>query len=248
MRVVGVIPARFGSSRLPGKALLSLAGKPMLQWVIEGVQSCESMDELIVATDHEEIKNLAESVGCKAVMTDSHLASGTDRVWAAASHLDCDVVINIQGDEPLVTGVLLDQLVAPFFDVEGLEMSTLAHPMERSDLKDPSQVKVILNKWSDAIYFSRFPIPYSRHEEIKSSLACLKHIGLYAYSRSFLETFCSHQPVDLEQGEGLEQLRALYLGAQIRVVPVNEVCGGVDTPEDVTKIEALLKAKREDQR
>lgn len=244
MKVIGVIPARFGSQRFPGKPLAQILGKPLLKWVIEGVQTASQVDHFLVATDHPDIFRLAENCGFTAVMTDSSLPSGSDRVWAAVKDLDCDIAINIQGDEPLITGSLLDQLVAPLKEDPSLEMSTLGRPIQGGDLEALSTAKIVLNRRHEALYFSRFPIPYSRVDAKHLSSVCCKHIGLYAYRKDFLKLFCEQGPVDLELAESLEQLRALYLGARIRVVSVEAESWGVDTPEDVAKIESLIEKGR----
>lgn len=244
MKVVGVIPARYGSTRFPGKPLVPVAGKPLIQWVIEACQSSRLLSDVIVATDHGEIFELAEKLGVKVAMTASELPSGSDRVYAAVLNEDADVIVNIQGDEPLLEGRLLDQLVQPFEDSSELQMSTLATPIkDLEELKSPNVVKVVTAGNGDALYFSRFPIPYSRLDAEPPVAACSKHIGLYAYRKEFLAEFCRQTPVALEMSESLEQLRALYLGATIRVVSVDCELHGVDTPEDVSKVESVLAKK-----
>lgn len=241
-----MIPARFGSQRFPGKPLAKIAGKPLLQWVIEGAKTAKSISEIVVATDHQEIAALAKQCGVAAAMTASEIPSGSDRAWAAAQERVADVVVNIQGDEPLITGRLLDGLTEPFFSDKNLEMATLGRPLKTGDLESQSTAKIVLNKKGEALYFSRLPIPYSRMSVDASLIGavCLKHIGLYAFKKAFLQTFCENGPTALEQAESLEQLRALYLGARIRVVQVDHESWGVDTPEDIAKIEELLRIKR----
>lgn len=243
MKAIGVIPARFGSTRFPGKPLKLILGKPLLQWVIEGSQTSRKLSEIWVATDHPEIFALAEKCGARAVMTDSELPTGSDRVHAAAQKSDADVLINIQGDEPLISGGLLDQLVTPMLSDPTLEMATLGRQIKAGDLESPNTAKIVLNREGEALYFSRFPIPYSKGKvDPQASMAlCLKHIGLYAFRKSFLAEFCAHGPTPLESAEGLEQLRALYMGARIKVVEVDHESWGVDTPEDVARVEALLR-------
>jgi 3-deoxy-manno-octulosonate cytidylyltransferase (CMP-KDO synthetase) len=249
MTAVGVIPARFGSTRFPGKPLRPVLGKPLLQWVIEGALTSRHLREVVVATDHDEIALLAEKAGVRAVMTPPDLATGSDRVFYAVQTwaLDLagdDVIVNIQGDEPLITGALLDQLVEPFFIDPGLPMATLGRALKAGDLESRNTAKIVLNRRGEALYFSRFPIPYSRIDAPEREALCLKHIGLYAFRKSFLAEFCAEPPTPLESAEGLEQLRALYLGARIKVVPVEHESWGVDTPEDIAKVEALLKGQR----
>ncbi len=244
MAAIGVIPARYGSTRFPGKPLKKILDKPLLQWVIEGAKSARQLSEIWVATDHVEILRLAEKCGVKAIMTPADLPTGSDRVYAAVRDSAFDVVVNIQGDEPLITGALLDQLVAPMLSDSTLAMATLGRRLKEGDLESRNTAKIVLNNRSEALYFSRLPIPHSRVDASAHGAVCLKHIGLYAFRKSFLAEFCSQPPTPLELAEGLEQLRALYLGARIRVVEVDHESWGVDTPEDVAKIESLLRSRR----
>lgn len=243
MKVIGVIPARFASTRFPGKPLKLVGGKPLLQWVVEAAKTARSIDEVWLATDDEKIAELGRALHIKVVMTSPELPSGSDRVWAAVKGEVLDVVVNIQGDEPLITGHLLDQLVAPFKADAALEMATLARELQPGDLESKNTAKIVTNVSGNAIYFSRFGIPFSRVDAKQNPDICLKHIGIYAYRKNFLEQFCAQGPVPLELAEGLEQLRALYLGASIRVVKVDHESWGVDTPEDVTKVEGLLRQR-----
>jgi len=240
MKAIGVIPARYGSTRFPGKPLQPILNKPLLQWVIEGAKQSKTLEDVWVATDHEEIQALAQKLKVKAVMTAPELVSGSDRVFAAIHDVNVDVVVNIQGDEPLITGDLLDQLVSPMLEDETLPMATLGRVLQPGDLESRNTAKIVLNDRSEALYFSRLPIPYSRTEAGPEPI-CLKHIGLYAFRKSFLGRFCKAGPCPLEMSEGLEQLRALYLGARIRVVQVQHESWGVDTPEDIAKVEAMLR-------
>lgn len=243
MKAIGVIPARWGSTRFPGKPLEKISGRPLLQWVIEGARTSLKLQEICVATDDERIASLAASCGARAVLTPSDLPTGTDRVWRAVENLDADVVLNIQGDEPLIEGRLLDQLVAPFEADADLEMATLGRPLDDEALKSQNTAKIVLNHRAEALYFSRFPIPYSRVAASGAIEGALKHIGIYAYRRAFLKRFCEQAPTVLEQMEGLEQLRALYLGARIKVVQVEHDSWGVDTPSDVQKIEKIMQER-----
>lgn len=238
---IGVIPARWGSTRFPGKPLALIDGKPLLKWVIEGAKTSRKLREIFVATDDERIANIALECRVRPIMTDASLATGTDRVWQASKWLDADVVLNIQGDEPLIDGALLDALVEPFEQDAELEMATLGRPLDAESLASPNTAKIVLNARGEAIYFSRFPIPYSREKAAEPIMSAMKHIGIYAYRRAFLERFCAQAPTALEKMEGLEQLRALYLGARIRVVPVEHDSWGVDTPDDVQKIEQIIR-------
>ena len=244
MSVLGVIPARYGSVRLPAKPLKNILGRPLLSWVIEGVQSSEKIDQFVVATDHADIAALAEKCGMEAVMTSPDHPSRSDRVWEVAAQKDCDIVLNIQGDEPLVSGALLDELATPLIEDATIDMATLGRELKPGDLEAATTAKIVLNHSQQALYFSRHPIPYSRQTPADVAGACLKHIGLYAYRKTFLKTFCEAGPADIELAEGLEQLRALYLGASIHVVKVDHESWGVDTEDDVAKIEKLLEGRQ----
>nr|BFD62001.1 3-deoxy-manno-octulosonate cytidylyltransferase [Bdellovibrio sp. HM001] len=245
MKIVGVIPARFGSTRFPGKPLVNLKGRPLIQWTVEGAKKSKLLSEVIVATDHEGIRAAAEAVGVKVVMTDSDLPTGSDRIHAAIKDVPCDVVVNIQGDEPLVTGELIDRLAQVFVDDPKMDMATLAHPISAEELQSPNSVKVVTNFRDEALYFSRYAIPYSRLSAADAGTmdGCLKHIGMYAYSKGFLKQFCEAPPALIEKAESLEQLRALYLGAKIKVIRVKEASVGVDTPEDLARLEKLLSSQ-----
>ena len=176
-------------------------------------------------------------------MTASELPSGSDRVWAAAQERDADVILNIQGDEPLLQGKWIDQLIEPFFSEPDLKMATIAHAIHPSELNELSVVKVILNQNSEGIYFSRHAIPYTRQTFEESPHLCLKHIGLYAYKKAFLKKFCQTAPTALERAESLEQLRAIYLGEKIKVMPIDALSIGVDTPDDVKAVSKILVGK-----
>ncbi|KHD89881.1 MAG: 3-deoxy-manno-octulosonate cytidylyltransferase [Bdellovibrio sp. ArHS] len=242
MKIVGVIPARYGSTRFPGKPLELLKGRPLIQWTIEGAKKSKLISELIVATDHEGIKAAAEAAGVKVVMTASELPTGSDRINAAVQNIECDIVVNIQGDEPQVTGELIDKLAQVFLEDKNLDMATLAHPISEEELHSMNAVKVVLNKNDEALYFSRYAMPYSRKsaKDMGSLDGCMKHIGMYAYTKKFLKTFCAAPPAFIENAESLEQLRALYLGAKIKVIRVKEALVGVDTPEDLARLAKML--------
>ena len=245
MKFIGVIPARYASTRFPAKPLALLHGKPMIQWVVEGARKSKLLSDIIVATDHEDIRKAVESIGCKVAMTDSHLPTGSDRIHAATKDIDFDVVVNIQGDEPLVTGELIDNLAGLFEKDRSVDMATLAHPVSLEELESANAVKVVLNHKDEALYFSRYAIPYSRVKgaQAPALTGCLKHIGMYAYTKKFLKTFCEAKPAEIEVAESLEQLRALYLGAKIKVLRVKEASLGVDTPDDLAKLEIIMRGK-----
>jgi 3-deoxy-manno-octulosonate cytidylyltransferase (CMP-KDO synthetase) len=239
-KTVGVIPARFASTRFPGKPLHPIAGRPLLEWVVRAAQQAQSLQHVLIATDHEDIAALGRRLGIEVVMTDSDLPSGSDRVWAAVKDLDAEAVVNIQGDEPLLKGELIDQLVEGFWRA-GTEMATLVKPLELQDLNNPNVVKAVVNRANQALYFSRLPIPYTRMRPESKVEACWQHLGLYVYKKSFLKLFCETAPALLERAESLEQLRALWLGAKIQTIIVDYHCMGVDSPEDVSKVESFLR-------
>jgi 3-deoxy-manno-octulosonate cytidylyltransferase (CMP-KDO synthetase) len=247
MRVLAVIPSRFGSTRFPGKPLALIAGKPLLQHVVEGISSAKKITQTCVATDDQRIYDLAMGLGATAVMTASELPTGTDRVWAAAKFLETqglkfDVVVNVQGDEPLLTGDVVDALIGAFSDANPPAMATLGRRLKSEDLTNPNVAKVVLGRDGNALYFSRLAVPFTRTEFVQGQDSLvLKHIGIYSFSRSFLETFCDTKPCPLELAESLEQLRALWMGARIKIIPTEHESWGVDTPSDVVLVESKLK-------
>lgn len=248
--VFGVIPARFGSTRFPGKPLELINGTELIAWVIRGTKKSKLLSQVLVATDDVRIAKVAEREGVTAIMTDSDLPSGSDRIWAAIhspkiAASDSAIVINIQGDEPLVTGELIDSLVQPMLVDKTLEMATLAHAISLEELKSENSVKVIVNERSEAIYFSRFAIPYSRIAASgKNITGVYKHIGMYAYRAGFLKKYCAAPVAEIEKAEALEQLRALYLGARIKVILTPTKSWGVDTLEDLKIIEKMMRGEK----
>jgi 3-deoxy-manno-octulosonate cytidylyltransferase (CMP-KDO synthetase) len=241
MKVIGVIPSRYGSTRFPGKPLAPIAGKPLLQWVVEGARQSRRLSEVLVATDDERIAELCRKIGVDFAMTSPELPTGTDRIEAAVRGREADVVVNIQGDEPMTNGHILDALVEPMVEDASLEMATLGKKLQDEDLENQNAAKIALDSRGRALYFSRYPIPFSRSSEARHEIG-LKHIGIYAYRRAFLERFCRQPPVPLELSEGLEQLRALYLGASIAVVRVEHESWEVNVPDDVAEVERRMKA------
>jgi len=242
MKFVAVIPSRYASVRFPAKPLAKILNKEMLAWVIEGAKSAEVFTDIIVATDHAEIASLAKAYKATAVMTDPDLPTGTDRVWQAVKNIDCDWVVNIQGDEPLIAARALQDLVNKCEANPDWSMASLATQLRVEELENPNVVKVIMNQNDQAIYFSRFAIPFSRDKEFNSEVA-KKHMGIYAYKKSFLQKFCAQEPTVLEKKESLEQLRALYMGVAIGMqVGEYDTCG-VDVPEDITIVESILKER-----
>lgn len=241
-----VIPARHGSTRLPGKPLLDIGGKPMIQRVVERAQA-SGATEVVVATDDQRIRKTCETLGIAVEMTASSHRSGSDRVAEVIERRgwsDDTIVVNLQGDEPCMPAALIDQVASNLAALEGVGMATLAYPiMDGSMLFDPHVVKVAISSAGFALYFSRAPIPWHRDEflgnkaSLPKSVDFLRHIGLYAYRAAFLERFVGLEPSPLEIAESLEQLRALWHGAPIHVGLATEVPGpGVDTPDDLARV------------
>jgi 3-deoxy-manno-octulosonate cytidylyltransferase (CMP-KDO synthetase) len=241
MRIIGVIPSRWGSTRFPGKSLHPVCGKPLVQWVVEAVQRARMLDEVIVATDDRRIAEAVQGF-VKVAMTRPDHPSGTDRVAEAAQAAEDDIVINIQGYEPLIRPQLIDALASRMKSDAGWAMATAACPIRsQRDLEARTVVKVVLARDGGALYFSRLPIPCRRDgaPDLSSGLY-LRHLGIYAYRGAFLQRLVSEPPCALETSECLEQLRALYLGGRIAVIQTEELGVGVDTPEDVPVVERIL--------
>jgi len=243
MNVIGVIPARWASTRLPGKSLVDLCGRPMVQWVVERAMEVESLSQVVVATDDERIKDAVESFGGTAVMTREDHPSGTDRIAEAACGFDADLVVNIQGDEPLLNPQMVDDLIAIMLGDDSWDMGTAATPiLNDEDLNDPSVVKVVWAEDHRALYFSRSIIPFVRDDDMRGNVTHWRHLGIYVYRYDFLKRMVSAAPCILEQAEKLEQLRSLHLGAKMVVMETDDTGIGVDTPEDVVRAESLLRA------
>ena len=239
LKVIGIIPARYASTRFEGKPLALLGGKPMVQHVYERASESELLEQLIVATDDERIRQAVEAFGGNVAMTSSNHRSGTDRVAEVAATVDAEVVVNIQGDEPFVSAAVLDQLVRPFRARPDLEMSTLCQRIDESALlSDPNIVKVVRDNQGHALYFSRSLIPSPRNS---IGQVAWEHIGLYAYRREFLLKLSQMEPTPLEQTEGLEQLRVLENGHKILVVSTENHIGiSVDTPAELERAKQRL--------
>lgn len=240
---IGVIPARYGSTRLPGKALVRLCGKPLIQWVYERAARASQLTALVVATDDERIRAAVESFGGRVIMTRPDHPSGTDRIAEAIVGLRGDVILNIQGDEPLIEPQLIDDLAIVLQSDPAWDMATAASPIAHlHELESPAVVKVVCGRDDEALYFSRAAIPHIRDGVFPpASPAHWRHIGLYAYRREYLNRLVAEPPCELEQLEKLEQLRALYIGCRMKVVRTSHVALGVDVPEDVPKAESALR-------
>ena len=244
MRTIGVIPARWGSTRFPGKSLFPLCGKPLVRWVAEAACRARELDEVIVATDDGRIAEAVAGVA-RVVMTRPDHPSGTDRVAEAAQAAEEDVVVNIQGDEPLIAPELIDALAVRMRESPVWSMATAACPIRSArDLEARAVVKVVVARDGGALYFSRLPIPCRRDgaPDLASGLY-LRHLGIYAYRGAFLGRLVREAPCGLEQTECLEQLRALYLGGRIAVILTEDEGVGVDTPEDAPVVEAILQKR-----
>lgn len=244
MKIVGIIPARYGSTRFPGKPLAKIHGKPMIQWVYENASKCEALSELWVATDNEEIMSTVQSFGGKAIMTMEEHPSGTDRCLEAyiKSGSDCDVVINIQGDEPFIKPEMLE-ILANLFNRPQVELATLVKKVESLEtLLDPNKVKAVMSSTGKVLYFSRSPIPFCKGELAHNWLekqSYYKHIGIYAYRIETLREICHMLPSSLEQCESLEQLRWLENGKEIYAATTKFESLSVDSPEDLKKVEKV---------
>jgi len=241
-RTVAVIPARYASVRFPGKSLVEIAGKPLVQHVWERAQDLQSVERVVVATDDERIVRTVRGFGGVVVMTSADCASGTDRVAEAVRQWPADLVVNLQGDEPVFDAKAVDELVGVMAGDPTIEMGTLAHPIrdeaEFNDATGPN--KVVLDQAGFALYFSRAPIPYRRQPGLVTPL---RHIGIYVFRTPFLRRFATLAPTPLERTEGLEQLRALEHGVRIRVLLTPHGSIGVDTPADVDRLAAYLAGR-----
>jgi 3-deoxy-manno-octulosonate cytidylyltransferase (CMP-KDO synthetase) len=239
MSAVGIIPARYRASRFPGKPLAPIAGRPMLEHVIEGARRAKRLRDVLVATDDERIAAAAKAAGARAVMTSPDHPTGTDRLAEAALGLDDAVVVNVQGDEPLIEGFVIDAAIEALEADPGAAMATVVHPLEPGALEDPNRVKVVLDGRGRALYFSRAPIPHRRADAPEPRR--FQHVGLYAYRRDFLLRFVGLAQGEAERAEGLEQLRALEHGFAIRCAVVEGWRSvPVDVPADVARVEAAL--------
>ena len=241
IKTAAVIPARYGSTRFPGKVLAELCGKPMIQWVYEKA-AASIADEVIIATDEPKVAKVVEGFGGRAVMTSPNHPSGTDRISEAVQGLDCGIIINVQGDEPLIPTSVIDGLIRKMQEDASIEMSTVAVPRLRSEIEnDPNKVKVVFDERNFALYFSRSIVPYLREggKDAKTYL----HWGIYGYRRETLERFVRLPEGRLESCEKLEQLRALENGIRIYVMLSDLESIGVDTPEDLKRAEMKIREK-----
>jgi 3-deoxy-manno-octulosonate cytidylyltransferase (CMP-KDO synthetase) len=245
-RVVAIIPARFGAQRLPGKPLVEIAGKPMVQWVYERARSARTIEHTIVATDDRRVVDAVRAFGGEVVMTPERLQSGTDRVAYAARELtDTDIVVNVQGDEPLIAPAMIDEAVEVVQKNPDVVMGTLVRTLDRTDdLTNPSVVKAVLDGNGYCLYFSRSPIPFGRDYNQDAWIrhhAYYKHIGLYVYRRDFLLEYAGLSPTPLELMEKLEQLRVLEHGFRIKARVTEHDSIPVDTPADLERVRSMMQ-------
>lgn len=240
MKAIGIIPARWASTRFEGKILALINGKPMIQHVWERASKSARLEELIIACDDERVVEAAKQFGAQVVLTSTGHMSGTDRIAEVADSKNADIVINIQGDEPLINPQVIDALVQALIDDPECQMATAVKSItDKPELDDPNVVKVVIDGDFNTLYFSRSPIPFNRdHDE---NIVYYKHLGIYSYRRDFLLMYAKLPKANLEQAEKLEQLRALEFGYRIKAVITDVDTVGVDTVKDLVRVEKLLK-------
>lgn len=240
MKSIIVIPARYGATRFPGKSLARIEGRPMIQWVWEAARRCRLTEQVIVATDDERIADAASKFGANVVMTKKSHRSGTDRMAEVSDKISAQLYVNVQGDEPLLSPAAVDDLIRAMMENPRVPIGTLTHRIEsEAEWRSPEVVKVVCNRHSEALYFSRAPLPFQRGYDPKARL--LRHVGIYAFRARALATFVSLKPSPLEIAESLEQLRALEHGMVIQAIETKYRCLGVDTPADLALVEAALR-------
>jgi 3-deoxy-manno-octulosonate cytidylyltransferase (CMP-KDO synthetase) len=252
MAVVAIIPARYGSTRLPGKPLADIGGKPMIQRVYESTYKAKILDRVLVATDDRRVEEAVKSFGGEVMMTSKDHVSGTDRLAEAARKIRADLIVNVQGDLPFIQPETITRAVGPLRRDRSIPMGTVCTPIDvEEEWRSPNIVKVVRDAKGFALYFSRAAIPYPRNDVAQSQDSGAKkkiwgyrHLGLYVYRRDFLLKLARLRPTLLEQAESLEQLRALVYGHPIFVADVNEQSVEVDTPEDLEKAEQYLREVR----
>lgn len=248
MQVTAIIPARYASTRFPGKPLALILGRPMIEHVYTRVARSETVARVIVATDDQRIEQAVRSFGGDVIMTRPDHPTGTDRLAEVAAQLDSELIVNVQGDEPLIDPLMIDQAVRPLLEDHSIQMGTLMSRIDQvDDFYNPNVVKVVIDRSGFALYFSRAPIPCPRGftpEQMATKVAELKlyrHIGLYVYQRDLLLQYPQLPETPLEKLESLEQLRALEQGIRLFVAETESICHGVDTPQDLTRVAALME-------
>ncbi len=243
MRIIGIIPARYASTRFPGKVLADIAGKPMIQRVYEQVCKVSLINDVLIATDSEEVVKRAEDFGARAIMTYSDCKTGTDRITEVVKDIKCDIVVNVQGDEPLISPEVINLALQPLIKDTNIKMGTVVSRInEESQLLNPNVAKVVVNKDNFALYFSRAVIPCSKQKILDfKRYVYYKHISVYVYRKDFLIKFSSMPQTPLENIEDLEQLRALENGYKIKVVITDYNTVSVDVPEDIEKVTKIIE-------
>lgn len=242
--ILGVIPARYNSSRFKGKIIADIAGKPMIQWVYERAKQSKILDKLIVAVDDPKVKAIVESFGGEAILTGIQHESGTDRIAEVAENIECDIIVNIQGDQPLLDPTMIDEVVQPMIDNAEILMSTLKREISKEEFLDTGVVKVVVDDHNYALYFSRSLIPYPQKDV---PLKVYEHIGVYAYTKDFVKIFSRLPEGNLEKIESLEQLRVLEKGYKIFVVETKADSNqgiSVDTIEDLKLVEKIINENK----
>jgi 3-deoxy-manno-octulosonate cytidylyltransferase (CMP-KDO synthetase) len=248
-RVVAIVPARYASTRLPGKALEMIGGKPMIEHVYRRASGASRVNAVVVATDDQRIHDAVTSFGGHAVMTSASHPTGTDRLAEVAAALSSEIVVNVQGDEPLIDASAIDACVQALLDHPDDVMSTMRRRLDDEEAENSAVVKVVVDKHDNALFFSRLPIPFRRDASGAAGVNAAgrtprwAHVGLYGYRRSFLLTLASLAPTPLEQSESLEQLRVLEHGYRIRCVETRSFSLGVDTPDDLARVRQLIGEK-----
>ena len=241
MKVLGVIPARYASTRFEGKALADILGKPMIQRVYERAIKAKTIDELTVATDDQRIFDVVKGFDGNVIMTSQH-NTGTDRIAEVAGKSDADIIVNIQGDEPLIEPMMIDEAVQPLIDDDNIDLGTLVHRINsEEEYHNPNVVKVAITKQGFAMYFSRSPIPYIKSGNIANTFI-YRHVGLYVYRKYALLDFATKPSTPFETNEGLEQLRFLENGYRMKVVETKYKSIGVDTPSDLENVKKMMLA------
>ncbi len=244
MKVVAVIPARYASTRFPGKPIAPILGRPMIQWVWERAAGARGIDRVLIATDDERIASAARAFGAEVAMTSPACPSGSDRAWEAVRAVDCDVVLNLQGDEPALVPDALERLLDLMATRPEVDLGTLVTPIgSREDYGNPNVVKVVMGEGGRCLYFSRSPVPFLR-DVAYGDVPLWRHVGVYAFRKVFLGRFVATPQGLLERAEALEQLRALEAGAVVAAAEVEWPGCAVDTPADVAATEAYLSRER----
>lgn len=244
MKIIGVIPARYKSSRFPGKPLVAICGKPMIYWVYQQAKKVPEFDEIYVATDDERIKEACEEHNMKVIMTSDKHKTGSDRVAEVATKVDGDLFVNVQGDEPVIHPEMIRQVISIFLEDDSVYFGSLKKEITDPDeIQAASTVKVVTDDNGDAMYFSRSVIPSNVKEGQVARV--FRHVGIYAYKRDFLNTFSEMEQTELELGEGIEPLRAMQKGYKMRLKETQYSSIGVDLPEHVKKVEEILQKNSE---